>query len=132
MAALALLSISCQKTDTDDAASMYEVDNTNYNINMTTEVLLTAESGEKLSRQDNIAFREGRPQGNLIVIRPDIVKQAIDGIGTSFTESSAFVLAHLDRDKRQEVMNNIYGENGANFSLARTMIGASDLSVEGR
>ena len=28
----------------------------------------------------------------------------MDGIGSSFTEASAFVLAHLDKDKRIEVM----------------------------
>lgn len=122
----------CQAAEDTDKAGMPDVTNINYGLSKSTEVLLTAESGEKLSRQDNLAFREGNPQGTLIVIRPDIVKQTIDGIGTSFTESSAFVLAHLDRDKRQEVMNNIYGEDGANFSLARTMIGASDFSVEGR
>ncbi|MGB5261824.1 MAG: glycosyl hydrolase, partial [Gammaproteobacteria bacterium] len=96
------------------------------------EVILTAERGEKLSRQDNVSFNKGHSKGNLIVIRPDIVKQTIEGIGTSFTESSAFVLAHLDKSTRQEVMHRIYGENGANFSMARTMMGASDFSVKGK
>lgn len=124
--------ISCQQPHDNDVRSMYDVTDINYGLSESTEVLLTAESGEKLSRQENIAFRDGHSQGTLIVVRPDIIKQTIDGIGTSFTESSAFVLAHLDKNKRQEVMNNIYGEDGANFSLARTMIGASDFSVKGR
>jgi glucosylceramidase len=54
------------------------------------------------------------------------------GVGSSFTESSAFVLAHLPIEKRREVMRNVYGEGGANFSLARTTIGASDFSVHGK
>jgi glucosylceramidase len=124
--------ISCQQPHDNDVRSMYDVTDINYGLSESTEVLLTAESGEKLSRQENIAFRDGHSQGTLIVVRPDIIKQTIDGIGTSFTESSAFVLAHLDKNKRQEVMNNIYGEDGANFSMARTMIGASDFSVKGR
>ena len=94
--------------------------------------MLTSESGDKIANKENVSFREGRAHGNMIVIRPDIVKQTIVGIGTSFTESSAFVLAHLDKAKRLEVMNNIYGEKGANFSLARTPIGATDFSVEGK
>ena len=111
---------------------MYKVSDENYRLTATREILLTAEGGEKLSRQENIAFKNGYAQGRLIVIRPDIVKQTIAGIGTSFTESSAFVLAHLEKSKRQEVMQQIYGENGANFSMARTPIGASDFSVEGK
>lgn len=68
----------------------------------------------------------------MIQIKPEMVKQTIDGIGTSFTESSAFVLAHLDPEKRREVMERIYGESGANFSLTRTHIGACDFCVEGK
>ena len=116
----------------DDVADMYKVTDTDYKITETMEVLLTAENGEKLSRQDNMAFRKGYAHGKLIVVRPDIVKQTIVGIGTSFTESSAFVLAQLEKSKRHEVMNQIYGEDGANFSLARTPIGASDFAVKGK
>jgi len=68
----------------------------------------------------------------VIRIYPDLLKQTIDGIGTSFTESSAFVLAHLDRDKRRAVMENIFGPGSANFSLTRTHIGSCDFSVKGK
>lgn len=132
IAAASLVLLSCQDQNKNDAADMDKVTDINYGISKTSEILLTAENGEKLSRQDNVTFKKGHAYGNLVVIRPDIVKQTIVGIGTSFTESSAFVLAHLDADKRLEVMNKIYGEDGANFSLARTPIGASDFSVKGR
>jgi len=104
----------------------------NYNLSTTQEILLTSEAGDKIASQPNLTFVKGTASGNVIVIRPDITKQKIVGIGTSFTESSAFVLAHLEKDKRAEVMKNIYGEKGANFSLARTHIGATDFAVNGR
>jgi len=104
----------------------------NYNLSTTQEILLTSEAGDKLALQPNSTFVKGIASGKVIVIRPDIKKQKIVGIGTSFTESSAFVLAHLDKEKRAEVMENIYGEKGANFSLARTHIGATDFAVNGR
>ena len=44
-------------------------------------------------------LRKAKPEGNVIQIKPDSIKQTIDGIGSSFTESSAFVLAHLERRK---------------------------------
>ena len=98
----------------------------------TSEILLTSESGDKMAPQENVLFRNGTAEGVVIRIQPEIVKQTIDGIGTSFTESSAFVLAHLDPQKRREVMERIYGESGANFSLTRTHVGACDFCVDGK
>ncbi|MCB0292989.1 MAG: glycosyl hydrolase, partial [Calditrichaeota bacterium] len=56
----------------------------------TSEILLTSESGDKMAPQENVPFRDGTAEGVVIRIQPEIVKQTIDGIGTSFTESSAF------------------------------------------
>lgn len=58
-------------------------------------------------------------------------RQVLDGIGSSLTESSAFVLACIDPVERQELLSHLYGEQGANFSLARTPIGACDFTLEG-
>ena len=104
----------------------------NYHLASTSEILLTSEAGTKIAPQQNFAFHQGKATGKVVVVRPDIKKQKIVGIGSSFTESSAFVLAHLEKDKRAEVMENIYSEKGANFSLVRTHIGATDFAVNGR
>lgn len=98
----------------------------------TTEIIVTSESGDKMALKENIAFTKGKPEGTVIRILPQKVKQTMDGIGTSFTESSAFVLAHLDEAKRHEVMHKIYSAEGANFSLTRTHIGACDFCVQGK
>jgi glucosylceramidase len=103
-----------------------------YNLSTTAKILLTSEAGDKIAPLKNVTFHSGKAKGKVITVHPDITKQKIVGIGTSFTESSAFVLAHLDKNKRAEVMANIYGEKGANFSLARTHIGATDFAVNGR
>ncbi|MBW6513199.1 MAG: glycosyl hydrolase [Candidatus Syntrophosphaera sp.] len=103
-----------------------------YGIESTSEILLTSAAGDKLAVQENVTFGGGPVQGTVLRVFPDLVKQTIDGIGTSFTESSAFVLAHLDKEKRWEVMENIYGMTGANFSLARTHIGSCDFTVKGK
>lgn len=101
-------------------------------IDSTSEIMLTSAEGDKLAKQNNVDFKQGKAEGNVIHIYPEQLKQTIDGIGSSFTESSAFVLAHLEEAQRHEVMQKIYGENGANFSLTRTHIGACDFCVEGR
>jgi len=110
---------------------MFEIDNTNYNLTSTSEILLTSEKGERLVSKQNVDFISGQASRNVINVQPEVIKQTLQGIGTSFTESSAFVLAHLSKDKRKQVMDRIYGEQGANFSLARTVIGATDFSVTG-
>ena len=104
----------------------------NYKLNSTSEILLTSEKGDKIASKNNVFFKEGKPSGTIIRISHDTIKQTIDGIGTSFTESSAFVLAHLENPDRREVMERIFGEKGANFSLTRTHIGACDFSVKGK
>jgi glucosylceramidase len=103
-----------------------------YPLTSTSEILLTSSSGDKLVPQKNVQFQNGIATGTVIHIFPDSIKQTIDGIGTSFTESSAFVLAHLDSQKRVEVMEQIFGESGANFSLTRTHIASCDFTVEGK
>lgn len=97
------------------------------------ENLVTSEAGDKISQKENIKFVEGIAQERTIIkIYPSITRQTIDGIGSSFTEASAFVLAHLSKEKRAEVMNKIFSEQGANFSLTRTHIGSCDFTVEGK
>jgi len=97
------------------------------------ENIVTSESGDKIASKENISFIKGQvPKGNIIKIHPSIIKQEIDGIGSSFTEASAFVLAHLDKEKRAEVMEKIFSDKGANFSLTRTHIGSCDFCVEGK
>ncbi len=99
---------------------------------VSTEVIVTSEQGDKLAMKDNVAFAIGQADGTVVTVYPDKTRQTITGIGSSFTESSAFVLAHLDEDVRQGVMEKIYGEDGANFSLARTVVGSTDFAVEGK
>ena len=78
-----------------------------------------------------MVFQKGQA-ADAVVIDPAATRQTIDGFGASLTESSAFVLACLTPEERQAVLEELYGESGANFSLVRTQIGASDFSVEGK
>ena len=110
---------------------MLDIINTHYKLTSTSQILLTSEQGDRLAVKPNVEFIEGVATGVVIDVNPEKIKQTINGIGTSFTESSAFVLAHLSVEQRNDVMQKIYGEEGANFSLARTVIGSTDFSVEG-
>ena len=103
-----------------------------YHLTTTQQILVTSEAGDKIATKANLSFQNGVATGRVITINPEIKKQTLVGIGTSFTESSAFVLAHLSKEQRQEVMRNIYSDQGANFSIARTPIAATDFAVNGQ
>ncbi len=97
----------------------------------TSRVLITSEAGQKCDEGAKIVFHKAVAE-DAVQVNLDEKRQVIDGFGGSFTESSAFVLACLTPEQRQAVLEELYGESGANFSVARTQIGASDFSVEGK
>jgi len=126
-----LLAASC--TDSNDKVeNETSSSGNNYGLASSTEVIVTSEQGDKMAVKDNVSFTDGVPKGTIISVHPDIQKQTLTGIGSSFTESSAFVLAHLDEETRGKVMADIYSDSGANFSLARTVVGATDFAVTGK
>lgn len=96
-----------------------------------TEVLLTSEAGAKCDKAAQVTFRK-TTAANAFVINPDEQRQTIDGFGGSLTESSAFVLACLPEADRKAILEEMFSEKGANYTLVRTQIGASDFSVEGK
>ena len=97
------------------------------------DVYTTSEAGDKCAATGQVRFRAvTEPSANALRIYPDDERQVIDGFGGSLTESSAFVLANLPKATKDAILEELFSENGANFSLVRTQIGASDFSVEGK
>lgn len=97
----------------------------------TTEVLLTAESGEKCAAQPAERFAKTTLE-NAVVVDLNDERQTLDGYGVSLTESSAFIMACLTDEEREAVLKEFFSEEGANFPIVRTHIGACDFSVEGK
>ena len=118
--------VACGAEQADDEQLIH------YGLSASTGIFVTSEAGDRLAVKRDVQFADGRATGTVIEVDPATLGQTLVGIGSSFTESSAFVLAHLEPDARAEVMQSIYGEQGANFSLTRTTIGSTDFSVEGK
>ena len=95
-------------------------------------IISTAEGQEPLRTLPITPFNVGKAEGEVIKLYPEKKKQRIEGIGTSFTEASAYVLAHLSERDRELVMGSMFGPDGARFSLCRMPIGSCDFCVEGR
>lgn len=100
-------------------------------LKRSTMTLLTSARGEKMTPVDSISFEAGRATDNYIEIRPDLPKQRVWGIGTSFTESAAFTLATLEPKRRAELMARLFSADGADFALGRAPIGSTDFSLTG-
>jgi len=64
-----------------------------------------------------------------IVIDTTNPKQTVVGFGSSFTESTAYVLSQLSPEKRAEVLAASFSKEGAGFSLTRTHIASCDFSL---
>lgn len=60
----------------------------------------------------------------------DQIKQTVKGFGGCFNEISWDILKKLDEDKRKEILDNLFTEEGLNFSIGRLPIGASDYALE--
>jgi len=97
-----------------------------------TEIIVTAAGAPPLASQAPPLFADETVDGPLLTVDPNVLKQTVLGLGTSVTESSAFVLAHLEPARRRGVIARLFGPDGADFPLARTHLGACDFSVEGK
>jgi glucosylceramidase len=65
-----------------------------------------------------------------IKLYPNIEFQKIDGVGGAFNEIGGEALMSLPAKLQDEVMQNIFGKDGAAFSFCRTAVGASDFGID--
>ncbi|PQV50214.1 glucosylceramidase [Jejuia pallidilutea] len=79
-----------------------------------------------------IKTQEANSEGQGISIRiyPDITFQTITGIGGAFNEIGGEALMSLSEAQQNEIMKNLFDANGANFTVCRTAIGASDFGID--
>lgn len=93
---------------------------------MKLSVFETSRSGHKLTKID--ANTTGTAK-HIIKIDTSKTYQTFTGFGGAFTESSAYLLNRLSPEKRDEVIQAYFAEDGANYSLARTHMNSCDFSL---
>lgn len=64
-----------------------------------------------------------------IIIDDSITYQQIEGFGAAITDSSAYLLYSLPEPIRTNTLQQLFGKNGASFSMIRVPISASDFSL---
>lgn len=67
--------------------------------------------------------------GEKLIIYPNVEFQEITGVGGSFNEIGGVALMSLPKKSQEDVMDKLFGKEGAQFSLCRTAIGSSDFGT---
>ncbi|NEU09088.1 glucosylceramidase [Flavihumibacter sp. R14] len=78
----------------------------------------------------NMAFSDSSVSGLVIDVDPSKSFQEMDGFGFTLTGGSAQVINRMEPAKRKELLNELFGTEGANIGISylRLSIGASDLN----
>jgi len=67
--------------------------------------------------------------GHDIEVIPEVTYQTLEGIGGAFNEIGGEALLSLNKTQQQTLMDNLFNNENAGFTLCRTALGASDFSI---
>jgi len=81
----------------------------------------------QLARQPDVTFGPPAAQSTRITVDPGTTYQTIEGFGGAMTDTTAYLIDHSP--ERAQLMTDLFGRSGANFSFIRLPMGASDLSL---
>lgn len=108
---------SCGQNDSyiyPDSVSVYETTGTKSSLlSRKSSLSFTDFSGEDYTRQS-------------IYVDIDDYYQEYIGYGAAMTHSSAYLIMQADEETRTYLLNDLFSREGANFSVVRIPIGASD------
>lgn len=91
----------------------------------------TGTKSKLMSRESDLTFDEMDESSvnTKITINEEEVKQEIEGFGGALIHSAAYVLSQMEEADRKEVLESLYGKDGAAFSVVRVPIGSSDYTT---
>ena len=94
--------------------------------------LTKGDQSVKIQKQNNnLNFNSSHNAYNTIEVNDSQTFQSIDGFGFTLTGGSAQVINSLSPEKKQELLQNLFGsiDNSISISYLRVSIGASDLDA---
>lgn len=92
--------------------------------------LTKGDQSVKLQQQSTTYFSGTSNIGTTIEVDASQVFQNVDGLGYTLTGGSVQVINQLNATKKQELLNDLFGNSGIGVSYLRISIGASDLNSE--
>lgn len=89
----------------------------------------TGTQSSLLSRKSSLTFEDFEEEDysrQTVYVSTDDTYQEFAGYGAAMTHASAYLLMRADEATRTEILNDLFSRDGANFSVVRIPIGASD------
>ncbi|MDE7158633.1 MAG: hypothetical protein K2N74_03575 [Clostridiales bacterium] len=89
----------------------------------------TGTKASLLGRKSSITFSKFEEEDytrQTIYINTNETYQEYAGYGASMTHASAHLLMQADEETRENILNDLFSRDGANFSVVRLPVGASD------
>jgi len=109
------------------AAISFAIVGTSYGQSVTW--MRTSSGGDKNKVQTLTFHPTGTAATATVTINPSQTYQTMTGFGGSFTEAGAVSLKTLNATVRKQATDAYFGPTGANYSVCRSQIGASDFSA---
>jgi len=90
---------------------------------------MRSSSGGDQCKTQSLSFHAaGTTEQVTVTVNPATTYQTMMGFGGSFTDAGAWALNFLSPADRQTVVKMYFGPTGANYSVCRSQMGASDFS----
>ncbi len=91
----------------------------------------TGTKSKLMSRESDLTFDavDDTSVNAKITIDEEDVRQEIEGFGGALTHSAAYVLYQMEESERREVLESMYGKDGAAFSIVRVPVASSDYAT---
>ena len=101
------------------------------NLDNNTTIYLTSKESEARIKKvpESELLHDSKTELRSIKVDNNQIRQSILGFGGAFTEASASVFHQLDADKKSEIIQAYFGDNGNQYNMGRTHINSCDFSL---
>ena len=102
------------------------------NLDKNTTIYLTSKESKARIKKipESELLHDSKTQLRSIKVNKNQIRQSILGFGGAFTEASASIYDQLDADKKSEIIQAYFGDNGNQYNMGRTHINSCDFSLE--
>ena len=101
------------------------------NLDNNKTIYLTSKGSEARIKKipESELLHDSKTELRSIKVVKNQIRQSILGFGGAFTEASASVFHQLDADKKSEIIQAYFGDNGNQYNMGRTHINSCDFSL---
>ena len=101
------------------------------NLDKNTTIYLTSKESKARIKKipESELLHDSKTELRSIKVDKNQIRQSVLGFGGAFTEASASIYDQLDADKKSEIIQAYFGDNGNQYNMGRTHINSCDFSL---